>query len=64
MQINVDKSAVVAGATGYVGSAITKGVIEHGQVGLIKYASRDVQKANWLKDLGTGSNCNVEVVPL
>ena len=62
MQINVAKSAVVI--DGYVGSAITKGVIEHGQVGLIKCASRDVQKANWLKDLGTGSNCNVEVVPL
>jgi len=64
MKINAAKSAVVIGATGYVGSAITKGLVEHGQVKLIKCASRDVQKASWLKDLGDTSSCDIEVVPL
>lgn len=72
MQINAAKSAVVIGATGYVGSAITKGLILSGQVNLIKCASRDIQKANWLKDLvssddksDTGSShCSIETVPL
>jgi len=51
-------NAVVVGATGYVGSAVTKALSEHGLS--VKCASRDVQKANWLKDLGS----DVEVVPL
>ena len=51
-------NAVVVGATGYVGSAVTKALSEHGLS--IKCTSRDVQKASWLKDLGSG----VEVVYL
>jgi nucleoside-diphosphate-sugar epimerase len=67
--MKINKNAVVIGATGYVGSAIVKGLIEHDGIASIKCTSRDVQMAQWLKDLGTTSTTTststvVEVVPL
>jgi nucleoside-diphosphate-sugar epimerase len=63
--MKINKNAVVIGATGYVGSAIVKGLIDHDGISSIKCTSRDVQKAQWLKDLGTNtSKVQVDVVPL
>jgi nucleoside-diphosphate-sugar epimerase len=64
--MKIKKNAVVIGATGYVGSAIVKGLIEHDGIASIKCTSRDVQKAQWLKDLVVGTQAAkvVEVVPL
>jgi len=70
--MKINKNAVVIGATGYVGSAIVKGLIENDCISSIKCTSRDVQKAQWLKDLVGTSTSNtsnnkvvdIEVVPL
>jgi uncharacterized protein YbjT (DUF2867 family) len=64
--MKINKNAVVIGATGYVGSAIVKGLIENDGIASIKCTTRDVQKAQWLKDLVVGSTAAkvVEVVPL
>jgi len=48
------KTAVVIGATGYVGSAVTKALGEHGVA--ITCTSRDVDKALWLKGLTSGKD--------
>mmetsp|Transcript_8692 Transcript_8692/g.17625 ORF Transcript_8692/g.17625 Transcript_8692/m.17625 type:complete len:339 (+) Transcript_8692:48-1064(+) len=50
--------AVVIGATGYVGSQVTKSLSQRGII--VECASRDPAKANWLTNLGEG----VSVSPL